>query len=347
MFTSTLPIALLTILVSSAVVSAAPALSVKVSGPANVVGVQALKLVTTVKNTGDQPLKLLKDPKGPLSPLPANTFDVVNAQGAHPAFTGIVAKYLPEQVAAQGDGSTFTNLGPGQSTQVTHDLSRAYDFASTGEGEYTFTANKLFHYIDHSKNVVPITATVEPYKVTITGPLTAPKFKTPSTYHGCSADQRGALKRASYSGDQYAKEGYAYTQDLVAGTPRYNTWFGAFSAARHATVLDHFQKISSHSFTQYSYDCTCKDSGVYAYVFPDQFGIVYLCGAFWNAPLTGTDSKAGTLVHESSHFLDNGGTQDVVYGQSGCKALAISDPDHAVQNADTHEYYCENTPSQV
>ena len=30
------------------------------------------------------------------------------------------------------------------------------------------------------------------------------------------------------------------------------------------------------------------------------FGTINLCGAFWDAPATGTDSKAGTLVHEVS-----------------------------------------------
>ena len=31
------------------------------------------------------------------------------------------------------------------------------------------------------------------------------------------------------------------------------------------------------------------------------FGTINLCGAFWDAPATGTDSKAGTLVHEVSN----------------------------------------------
>jgi len=74
--------------------------------------------------------------------------------------------------------------------------------------------------------------------------------------------------------------------------------------------------------------------------------VIYLCGAYWNAPATGTDSKAGTLVHESSHFTVNGGTQDYVYGQSGAKSLAISNSNNAVMNADSHEYFAENTPAQ-
>ncbi len=76
------------------------------------------------------------------------------------------------------------------------------------------------------------------------------------------------------------------------------------------------------------------------------FGYITLCGAFWDAPATGTDSKAGTLIHESSHFTKNGGTDDVVYGQTAAKALAKSSPAQAITNADSHEYFAENNPSQ-
>ena len=76
-----------------------------------------------------------------------------------------------------------------------------------------------------------------------------------------------------------------------------------------------------------------------------RFGKIYLCGAFWSAANTGTDSRAGTLVHESSHFTVNGGTTDIAYGQSAAKALAKSNPANAVRNADSHEYFAENTPA--
>jgi peptidyl-Lys metalloendopeptidase len=42
-----------------------------------------------------------------------------------------------------------------------------------------------------------------------------------------------------------------------------------------------------------------------------------VCHAFWPAPANGTDSKAGTLIHEMSHFNVVAGTNDWVYGQSG------------------------------
>jgi peptidyl-Lys metalloendopeptidase len=124
-------------------------------------------------------------------------------------------------------------------------------------------------------------------------------------------------------------------------------WFGTYTAARHTTVTSHYQKISSHDFNSYKFDCTCTESGTYAYVYPDTFGTVYLCGVFWQVGTTGTDSQGGTLVHESSHFTINGGTDDHVYGQSGAKSLAKSDPASAVDNADNHEYFAENNPSQA
>jgi len=40
------------------------------------------------------------------------------------------------------------------------------------------------------------------------------------------------------------------------------------------------------------------------------------------------------------------GTRDYVYGQSDARSLAISNPAQAIANADSHEYFAENTPSQ-
>ncbi|HEU4744115.1 MAG TPA: M35 family metallo-endopeptidase, partial [Anaerolineales bacterium] len=82
----------------------------------------------------------------------------------------------------------------------------------------------------------------------------------------------------------------------------------------------------------------------YAYVYPSQPYNIYLCQAFWSAPLSGTDSKAGTLIHEMSHFNVVAGTDDVVYGQAGARTLADENPDAAITNADSHEYFAENTP---
>ncbi len=93
-----------------------------------------------------------------------------------------------------------------------------------------------------------------------------------------------------------------------------------------------------------TFDCGCKQN-YYAYVYPTQPYKIYLCKVFWQAPLTGTDSQAGTLIHEMSHFNVVASTDDYVYGQAGAIQLASTNPDNAIMNADNHEYFAENTPS--
>ena len=96
------------------------------------------------------------------------------------------------------------------------------------------------------------------------------------------------------------------------------------------------------------FDCsTCHagpDADAYAYVNGNAPYRVYLCNRFWTAPLSGTDSKSGTLVHEVSHFAIVANTSDYAYTQPNCANLAISNPASAVMNGDSHEYFAENMP---
>ena len=88
------------------------------SGPEAVDSVEHLKIVATVTNTGDETLKVLNDPHGPLNKLPTDTFVITNANGAQPSFTGIKLKYVPKTAAGLG---AFTILAPGESVVVEHD----------------------------------------------------------------------------------------------------------------------------------------------------------------------------------------------------------------------------------
>lgn len=127
--------------------------------------------------------------------------------------------------------------------------------------------------------------------------------------------------------------------------PRYTTWFGAYSSTRWNKVAGNFDAIKNALDTKAKvFDCSCNQS-YYAYVYPSQPYKVYLCRAFWSASTTGTDSKGGTIIHEMSHFNVVAGTDDIVYGQTGAKNLAISDPNGATNNADSHEYFAENSPN--
>lgn len=165
-----------------------------------------------------------------------------------------------------------------------------------------------------------------------------------TTFNACTAQRQSQLLTARTEAKTYSSIAKNY---LLAGNQgsRYTTWFGVFTSTRYNTVTNNFVAISNAmDNANVRFDCTCTQTNVYAYVYPNQPYNIYLCGAFWSAPMTGTDSKAGTLVHEMSHFDVVAGTDDFAYGQTAARNLAINNPNNAVQNADNHEYFAENTP---
>ncbi|WP_199609654.1 M35 family metallo-endopeptidase [Flocculibacter collagenilyticus] len=160
----------------------------------------------------------------------------------------------------------------------------------------------------------------------------------------CSNSEQNSIMSALSSAKTMANDSVSYLNGSAG--PRYDTWFGSYSSSRWNTVASNFDAVKDALDNKpKTFDCSCNQS-YYAYVYPSQPYKVYLCRAFWNAPTTGTDSKAGTIIHELSHFNVVAGTDDIVYGQTGAQNLANSNPNQAVQNADSHEYFAENTPYQ-
>ncbi|KAH6906781.1 peptidyl-Lys metalloendopeptidase [Coprinopsis sp. MPI-PUGE-AT-0042] len=323
--------------------SAAFRLALEVTGPALVRGVDNFNVVTILTNKGDETVKVLNHPDSPLSRLPADTFIIRGENGATPAFIGIKAKYGPQ---AAIDAREFTVLAPNQSIHVRHSLADGYDFSSAGQGAYTINARNGF-YIATGNTTAKVNATVvSSHNAKLSGSIARPLPVTEkqATGSACSPAQEAQIQKAAASAQDYAAAAFSHLQAHPSATPRYTTWFGSYDEDNHELVQAHFKTINSHNISTFSFDCSCRVSGTFAYVYPHDFGKIYLCGAFWRAPLQGSDSKAGTLVHESSHFTRNGGTQDYVYGQSASRDLAMDDPSMAVLNADSHEYFAENTP---
>jgi len=86
--------------------------------------------------------------------------------------------------------------------------------------------------------------------------------------------------------------------------------------------------------------CSCDREDWFAFVYPAREYDIYLCPGFWRAEMTGRDSKAGTMIHELTHFPSIGGTSDHAYST---EVLTLP-PDLAVDNADNYEYFAENVP---
>jgi peptidyl-Lys metalloendopeptidase len=165
----------------------------------------------------------------------------------------------------------------------------------------------------------------------------------PLTFSKCTTAQQATVTQAMSAASTMANGANTYMGGSLGA--RYTKWFGASDAGRISIVKANFTKIKdAFDNKSVTVDCGCKKT-YFAYVYPNQPYKIYVCKAFWTAPMTGTDSKGGTLVHEMSHFTAVAGTDDWVYGQSGAASLAISDPAKAVNNADSHEYFSENTPA--
>lgn len=170
--------------------------------------------------------------------------------------------------------------------------------------------------------------------------------KSSIAYSGrCSASQQSTLTSAVAAASNMANSSVSYLNGISGSTTRFTTWFGAGTSAALNEIRTDYAKIKDALDNKpLVLDCSCKQS-YYAYVYPTQPYKIYLCRAFWTAPLTGTDSKGGTLIHELSHFNAIAATDDFAYGQSAAKSLAISNPSQARNNADSHEYFSENTPA--
>ena len=108
---------------------------------------------------------------------------------------------------------------------------------------------------------------------------------------------------------------YNFLVTYPRSTARYTRWFGQFTTTRHSFVKGHFYRMkNAMASKRFTFDCSCSKAGVFAYVYPTRPYQIWLCPVFWRVPNTGRDSKAGTLVHETSHFDIIGNTNDYVYG---------------------------------
>lgn len=247
----------------------------------------------------------------------------------------------------------FVTLAPGKSVTRTVDLTSFYDLSSTGEYGIQYAVNVKQ---PDALEVVPVVSNEIKVWIearAIPAPAAAPTYITNPggsltssvSFTKCTATQQSTAMSGLNAASTMANGANTYLSGSASGTPRYTTWFGAFSNAGWNTAKTHFVAIKDvFDSKPMTFDCGCKKR-YYAYVYPNQPYKIYLCSVFWDAPLTGTDSKGGTIVHETSHFDVVAGTDDWVYGQSGAKSLALSDPTKALDNADTHEYFAENTPA--
>jgi len=154
-----------------------------------------------------------------------------------------------------------------------------------------------------------------------------------------------------------------HTQHVVADSSLYLMWFGPYSVDRADEVAETMGVIAS-TWDNYEIACntnglpggsTCED-GTIAWVSSFEDGDrINLCEPWFGAtdPIQYEEwsNKAGVLLHEATHLslaaatddesdpvcTDNGDTD--CYGPVDARALAVANPDKAVDNAENYEHF--------
>ena len=247
---------------------------------------------------------------------------------------------------APTDESDVISLAPGQAMAMKVDVARAYDLKQGGRFELRYKAQDAQTVRKQGFASNALTIDVAPGVPAFAAAVFNRVAAGDTQFRGCSADQARAIQGARQAAGQMINGAYSAVSGAVAGS-RYQYWFGNHDNQRYSSVKNNVSKIKlAVDNAGITIDCGCSDRGVYAYVYPNRPYDIYVCGAFWSAAETGTDSRGGTLVHELSHFTVVAGTDDHAYGQTAARRLAQNDPALAIANADNYEYFGENTPNR-
>lgn len=274
----------------------------------------------------------------PLRGVDGNLFDV-RLDGESVAYLGRMVK------RAEPTATDYLRLAPGASATVEVDLARYYDMSRSGEYSVgyrvpTVESNVLWLSLERGEKDRILRALARKQPRRATGETFEPDFVS------CSGSEQAQLRDALAGGEYLSANAFNYLYDIPVNKRKkssaYKTWFGRYTAQRYGIVLQIYANVFT-VFNEYTveFHCDCDEEGTYAYVYPDFPFEIHLCPLFWESVTIGTDSQAGTLIHETSHFDIVAGTDDYVYGQSSCKKLASKSPNKAVFNADNYEYFAE------
>lgn len=144
----------------------------------------------------------------------------------------------------------------------------------------------------------------------------------------------------------------------VGDTPEFRRWFGPYSKENAAIVRAAFKSIHV-ALRDQSLKIVCANVGeedcdarMYANVWAHDPYVINLCPAFFSMPEMHVHSntsaqmedgtRAGTIIHELSHFDVVAGTDDICYTRPVCAQLAGFERHLMVRNADSYQYFAED-----
>ena len=181
----------------------------------------------------------------------------------------------------------------------------------------------------------------------VTGPALA-------DFPQCTPQQQSAIKKALFNAFDALS---AATVQITPQNGAYKTWFGRWDTVRAKFVRRTISALKKHIRTsKIHYVCESRgagscNGGTYAFVYPRDSSTIYLCAPYFDLPslsdatflqVFNSGTRGGTIIHEMSHYNDIGGTADNCYNRDVCSAYARTNPNGAVHNADSFQYFAED-----
>jgi peptidyl-Lys metalloendopeptidase len=173
-------------------------------------------------------------------------------------------------------------------------------------------------------------------------------------YAGCTKVERGIIVAAMDRSKRLALT----AATAIGPTPVFTRWFGKYNTKSAEIVRRNVKSIVGAIRTG-AVTTECVNVGVglcdkdtYAFVNSDSHYLVNLCPKFFEMPTMkdlddfeiseGNGTRAGTIIHEISHFTIVAATEDICYARDVCAEMAIDAPLDAIMNADSYQYFVED-----
>jgi len=373
---------------------AAPQVAVQLSKSSDSHKAEASYINIDVTNTGSVTVYVFPTELPVVGDAPvllSNVFEVKNADGQVATYRGAYAK----RIVSPDD---FIKLAPGAKLHYEVDVGANYNVTS-GEGTVGYRRLSFYDRPqDSSSDMKPLgLATSNSIKVwfnpaLIDGSRATHASVSPSTVTGCGANA-GAVTAAYSAAKQLATNAIQYIgahTTPIAGDPDGNTvftpsarsiyWLGQSEPVQSNDGVDgrpgHYSYVriidtyfgTANGMPKFTCGCPTGTSPSVAAVAEANFTVVgadysnaeiKLCPKFFTLPLSGTDSQAGTIIHEMTHFAISytwspsvtyveEGTGDYLDGStySSAHQVALNNPTEAVRNANNYQYFFENIPAK-
>jgi peptidyl-Lys metalloendopeptidase len=306
-------------------------------------------LEVTLTNTGDAQVSF--DARNFPFAQPEREYFSIERGGVELAFYGLMVKLLPPS------SQELTILRPGATLQAQYTVSTYFHLSEVGQYRAQLVRPSVevlgaAGFTEAALACNDVTFSIEvpeprPTPVVTAEPGGKPAIST--AFQNCDATQQAAILKAENVVKwliPIALGSKPGGRSQVAADSRfYEEWFGAFNAARGSKVFDNLQKIwvgVLGSGVDYQCHATAQNmcKGSLAWTVPILSDEIHLCPSFFAAGSGQWTTQVGILVHELSHMFAL--TRDIKYWPDNSLALADSDPDKAIKNADNYEYFMED-----